>query len=140
MKFNVMSLISRIKEAANDLIINELKLAGYNDIVPSHGDILYILYDSKEISMKEIASKIHRTKATTTVLVDKLEKLGLVVRIKSEADSRCTLVKLTDQGKKFKPVFENISIKLNKKVYAGISQKNAELLELLLGQVRKNLE
>ena len=116
MKFNVMSLISRIKEAANDLIINELKLAGYNDIVPSHGDILYILYDSKEISMKEIASKIHRTKATTTVLVDKLEKLG------------------------FKPVFENISIKLNKKVYAGISQKNAELLELLLGQVRKNLE
>lgn len=139
MQRHIISLISRIKEAANELIIKELKLAGYENIAPSHGDILYLLYNFDEITMQEIANKIHRTKATTTVLVDKLEKQGLLKRVKSTTDNRCTFVKLTDSGKNFKPVFENISKKLNEKVYAHITIENAELLENLLKQIRKNL-
>lgn len=140
MKSNLVSLISRIKESANELIVSELKLAGYENIAPSHGDILFLLYNSENITMREIADKIHRTKATTTVLIDKLEKLGLVKRLKSATDSRCTFVELTENGKKFKPIFEKISQDLNKKVYANIPLEQAELLEDLLEQVRKNLE
>lgn len=140
MQFNLVSLISRIKESANDLIINELKLAGYDNIAPSHGDILALLYQFEGLTMREIADRIHRTKATTTVLIDKLEKLGLVIRIKSTTDSRCTFVKLTAEGKQFKPIFEKISDKLNSKVYANLSAENAELLESLLKQVKHNLE
>lgn len=140
MKYNLVSLISGIREAANDLVLKELKAAGYGTIVPSHGDILYLLYNNEELSMHEIASEIHKTKATTTVLVDKLEAMGLVARIKSTKDSRCVLVRLTNEGKNFKPIFENISKTLNRKVYAGISLENAELLENLLEIVRKNME
>lgn len=140
MQYNLVSLISRIKESANNLIINELKLAGYENIAPSHGDILALLYQFEDITMREIANKIHRTKATVTVLIDKLEKLGLVIRIKSTADNRCTFVKLTAEGKKFKPIFEKISKNLNSKVYVNLTEKQAQLLENLLEQVKKNLE
>lgn len=139
MHYNLISLISRIKESANELIINELRLAGYENIAPSHGDILTLLYQFEDITMREIAIRIHRTKATTTVLIDKLEKQGLVIRIKSTTDSRCTFVKLTAEGKKFKPVFEKISKNLNNKVYANLSVEKAELLENLLEQVKQNL-
>lgn len=76
----IIALVSRIRENANHLILKELQAAGFGELAPSHGDILMALYDSNELSMQNIAKKIHRTKATTTVLIDKLEVAGFVKR------------------------------------------------------------
>lgn len=59
-------------------------------MVPNHGDILTVLYKNEQVTMKEITEKIHRTKPTVTVLVDKFEKLGFVKRTASSIDNRCT--------------------------------------------------
>ena len=90
--------------------------------------------------MQEIAKKIHRTKPTTTVLVDKLEKFGLVKREKSNEDSRCTKVLLTRAGMAFKDEFKRISEDLNNKVYKNLTTAEALTFEALLEKVRDNLE
>ena len=101
-----LSLISKIYEKGNSFIIESLKQNGAEGLVPSHGDILVALYMNGKMTMKEIAEKIHRTKPTVTVLVDKLEKLNYVKREVSSKDSRYTYIILTEKGKEFKPVFE----------------------------------
>lgn len=140
MKKNSISLISRIREKSSKFITQELEANGIKGVVPSHGDIMAVLFGIEKCTMKDLAQRIHRTKATLTVLVDKLIFLGLVEKEKSNEDSRVTYIKLTNAGLKFKPVFEKISNKLNSTVYKGFTEEEASILENLLEKVNKNLE
>ncbi|SDL75381.1 MarR family protein [Dendrosporobacter quercicolus] len=90
--------------------------------------------------MKVLAERIHRTKPTVTVLVDKLVDLGYVTKEKSYEDNRVTFIALTEKGVALKPVFTMISDKLNTIVYNGISDTEAENLERILEKINHNLE
>ena len=127
-----LSLISKIHEKGNRFIIEQLEQNGAKGLVPSHGDILAVLYKYEKLTMKEIAYKIHKTKPTVTVLIDKLEKFGFVKREASSSDNRCTFIVLTSKGKEFKPIFENISSELNKMLHKNLSQEEINLLEKIL--------
>lgn len=133
-----LTLISKIREAGNAFIISKLKEYDYENLSPSHGDILVVLYKYEKITMKNIADKIHRTKATVTVLVDKLEKIGLVKREKSAEDNRITYIVLTKEGLDLKPVFEKISKELNAMLYKGFSESEAKQLDYLLKKMQSN--
>ena len=132
---NLLSLISKIHEKGNRFITDELKRNGADGLVPSHGDILVCLYQYEKMTMKDIADKIHRTRPTVTVLVDKLEKLGYLKREISEKDNRYTYIVLTKKGLDFKPTFEKISNELNGLLYKNLSDKEADILEKLLKKV-----
>lgn len=134
-----LSLIAKIQENGNKFIIEELKSNGVDGLVPSHGDILAFLYHNDRSTMKDIADKIRRTRPTVTVLVDKLEKLGFVNRETSKDDNRYTYIALTEKGRNFKPVFELISNKLNKKLLSDISDQEYEILEKLLNKMVENI-
>ncbi len=127
-----LSLISKIQEKGNRFILEELKKNGAGGLVPSHGDILMCLYNFDKMTMKDIAEKIHRTKPTVTVLIDKLEKLGFVERQSSETDNRSTIIVLTKKGQTFKPVFEKISEDLNNMLYKNLTKNEADYLDKLL--------
>ena len=132
---NILSLISKIHEKGNRFIVEELKKNGANGLVPSHGDILVCLYNQDKMTMKDIADKIHKTRPTVTVLVDKLEKLGYIKREVSEKDNRYTYIYLTKKGEDFKPVFEQISNDLTYMLYKNLSDKEADILEELLKRI-----
>lgn len=132
---NLLSQISKIHEKGNRFIIEELKRNGVEGLVPSHGDILACLYEQNKMTMKDISEKIHRTRPTVTVLVDKLEKLGYVKREVSKEDNRYTYIVLTKKGLDFKPVFEKISNDLNDMLYKNLSDSEADTLEKLLEKI-----
>lgn len=140
MKHLAIFYSSRIRKAADKFIENELKKSGLDGIVPSHGDIIAYLLLNGKTPMQEIAKKVDRTKATTTVLIDKLVKLGLARRNKDAKDSRITLVELTELGYSYNDKFEALALNLNEKVYKGFSDDEAKLLDSLLQRVKRNLE
>lgn len=133
-----LSLISKIRETGNGFITAKLKECGYGGLSPSHGDILAFLYQNNKAPMSEIANKIHRTKATVTVLVDKLEKTELVKRDKSLDDTRVTYICLTQKGEKLKPLFEKISSGLNSMLYKDFTAEEELMLDSLLEKMLKN--
>ncbi|MBR1908566.1 MarR family transcriptional regulator [bacterium] len=133
----MLSLISKIYQKGNSFITEKLKQNEAGELVPSHGDILAALYINGKMTMKDIAQKIHRTKPTVTVLVDKLEKSGYVKRETSNKDNRYTYIVLTEKGSEFKPVFEKISSELNELLYKNLSERESIILEELLNKVLK---
>lgn len=137
---NALYLISRIREAANRFIVQELEANGIKGVVPSHGDILVVLYACEKCTMKELAQKIHRTKATLTVLVDKLIALKLIEKEKSSQDNRVTYIRLTPLGESYKGVFENISNELNNLLFKDFSEEETKTLVTLLEKTRANIE
>lgn len=136
---NAIALISRIAQKAHQLIVSELEAHGMDGIVPSHGEILLHLLTGEKYTMRELAEKIHRTKPTVTVLVDKLVNLGYVTKEKSNEDSRVTFIRLTEKGRGLKPSFIEISEKLNAVVYRDLSEEEAEVFEVILKKVNQNL-
>lgn len=131
----MLYLISKISEKGNHYITDELKKNGATGLVPSHGDILMALYVNGKMLMKDIAAKIHRTKPTVTVLVDKLEKLGYVKREACAEDSRRVYIVLTKKGEEFKTIFERISEGLNEMLYKSLTDEEASEIERLLKKV-----
>lgn len=127
-----LSLMAKILDKGNRFIIEELEANGAGSLVPSHGDILALLYLHEPLTMKEIAEKIHKTKATVTVLVDKLEKLDFVKRESSAADSRYMYISLTQKGKDFQAVFDNISTELNAMLHKNLTTEEISALTVLL--------
>jgi DNA-binding MarR family transcriptional regulator len=136
-KYDTPSMVGKIRDAVNNLILSELNKHGVKSIAPSHGDILVCLYEKNGLSVKELAEMIHRTQPTVTVLIDKLQKLGFVERIKSKEDSRVTLINLTQQGIRLEPIFREISEKLNTVIYDGLTNTEKEMLEHLLEKILK---
>ena len=128
----LFSLISRVRTKANELIVTDLEHAGIQGIAPSHGDILVALFQQDGRNMGDLTECIHRTKSTVTVLVKKLEAHGYVMRTKHTSDARSTLVYLTPKGHALKPVFEAVSVHLQKQVSAHLSEEEAGQLERLL--------
>lgn len=137
---NALALISRIREKANRFIVDELANYGIKGIVPSHGDILMVLFRGGECTMKELATRISRTKSTVTVLVEKLIEYGFVEKEKSGADSRVTYIKLTDKGIALKPGFDDISKKLDELLYGGLTGREIEIFEEILSKVMANID
>ena len=131
----LLSLISKIHEIGNRFIVEKLRKNGAIGLVPSHGDILACLYQNNKMTMKDIADKIHRTRPTVTVLIDKLEKLNYVKRTVSDKDNRYTYISLTKKGEDFKPIFEKISNELNDILYKNLSNDEAETLEDILKKI-----
>ena len=113
---SIIFLASKLVANANLIIIDELKKAGTEDISPSYGDIFHRLFGEKKLPMVELAKQINKTKATTSVLIDKLEQLGYVIREKCPNDGRVSFVKLTSKGEKLKPIVDRISEKLNQQL------------------------
>lgn len=139
-KKNLAALMSRITENANKLIVHELEKRGIQGIVPSHGSILGLLLDGQEYTMKDLADRIHRTKPTVTVLIDKLVRLGYVVKEKSQDDSRVTFIRLTDEGRALQPDFAAVSETLNAVIYRNLSEQEAKQLQDQLTLILHNFD
>ena len=135
----ILSLVSKISSAGNSFISSKLREYNYANLVPSHGDILVVLYKHKKVSMQEIKKKIGRTKATVTVLIDKLQNMGFVKRERSVFDNRVTYISLAEKGIKFKAVFDIISKQLNNTLYKNLTQEELAQLDGLLEKILKNI-
>ena len=135
---NTLSLISRIHQGMNEIIMKELKKAGIEGLVPSHGSILAVLFNGEKLSMNDLAAKIGKTPQTVTALVKKLTEIGYVQSEKSAQDRRTTLVSLTAQGEGLQDVFIRASEKLYETQYQGLTEEEIREFRRLLLQVWQN--
>jgi DNA-binding MarR family transcriptional regulator len=135
---DAISLISKIRENVNRLIVTKMQERGIEGIVTSHGDIIYSLFYKPRMTMAEIAEKINRDKSTVTVLVDKLVRLGYVTKERDTEDTRVIYVTLTSKGNEFKPVFETISKEVLEVFYSGITDYEKEELLRILEKINYN--
>lgn len=136
----IISLISKIRHDANNLILRELENRGIKDIVPSHGDILVRLFRIDSIPMSELADAINKKKNTVTTLVDKLVRIGYVTKASDPDDNRITLVRLTPKGLSLRKAFDDVSDSLLKTVYKGMDKNEKDTVIKLLLKINSNFD
>ena len=98
-----------------------------------------IIGHRKSLRMRELAAKLGVTTGTLTVMVDRLERLGLIERRPHETDRRSFLVVLTAAGEKHFARHHGYHLKLAEEIFAGLSAEELETFEGLLGKVLERL-
>jgi len=133
-------LISSLRFRIYRFIETAFKDHGIKGLMYTHGAVLFALYQNGgAMRLSDIAVLINRTKPTVTVMVDKLEAAGYVKRVRSEKDSRVTIVEVTDKGYSISNIFDETSEKLTKKAFNGIKKTDQDKMVRLLLQVVQNL-
>lgn len=129
---SIFANVAKLRAMGNAYIVESLEKAGLKGIVPSHGDVMKLLFEKGACNMSELARGVKRTKSTMTVLVDKLEKEGYVRKSIDPEDSRGVLVELTEKGRALEPVFDRISKGLNELVANRLTHEEVIALNRLL--------
>ena len=128
----VLSLAARIHEEGRRNLLQRMKAEGLDELTTSCGDIFMVLFAEEGQSLTAIAQKIRRTKSTTSVMADRLEKQGYIVKQVCPDDARASVICLTPKGRALKPMMMEISEKLTDDICAGLTDEEADALEKLL--------
>ncbi|PWR71420.1 hypothetical protein DK846_11180 [Methanospirillum lacunae] len=114
-----------IEFQVEDLISMRPSLTGIPD---AHYRLLYHLFLSKSLSMKELGDLLSVSKTYITKIVDALSAEGLVERLPDPGDRRIINIQLTKEGqKKFKDVRELLRVEVRRKLEV-ISPEDLETL------------
>lgn len=89
----------KLTRASNTLMARLARRNTHGELTESQFGTLETLYHLGPMSQTEICGKLLKSSGNTTLVVDNLEKHGLVHRRRDENDRRVVMVQLTDAGR-----------------------------------------
>lgn len=100
--------------------------------------VLMLLWEQDNRIISEITEHLHLETNTVTPLLQRMEKEGLIVRQKSQADSRSRIISLTGEGKRLEEQIKEVPNCLAREVVSnGINEEElrsmAGLLDKFIG-------
>ena len=101
--------------------------------------VLSALSDEGLISQSALGSHVHLEGATITHHIDRLEELGLVRRQLDPKDRRVRNLELTPEGERLHPLLLVAMREFEKRVFAGVSEKQRNDLRAALDRISANL-
>ena len=101
--------------------------------------LLHALWEQEGLSHTELSTQLQISPATTTKMIQRMEKAGFVQRRPDPQDQRRSRVYLTDAGRSIRSEVEAIWVQIEAEIFAGFSVEEKETLGNLLQKIRNNL-
>ena len=134
--FKIALLIKEINSKINYKVTEELKNIGLT--VPQITAIKFIAH-RKKVTVSELSEEMNITKATVSGILNRLENMNIIKRIRSKEDKRIVYVVFSDEGlslaKDIKHImnncFENIFSNVSKEDLISIDNHLSSLLKVV---------
>lgn len=97
--------------------------------------VMLALWEQDGLSVSELGKKLYLDSGTLTPLLKKMEKQGLVLRRRDEADERVVLIALTQKGRELKARTERTVSSLNSTLQLIRESSLFNDLKRLLGEL-----
>lgn len=97
-------------------------------VTASQAMLLNFLGEEDRILSRSLGQKLQISSATMTGILDRLEKLALVVRQPHPDDRRAILICLTDQGRKYAKEINAIMVEANREYLGRLGAKQSKAL------------
>lgn len=92
------------------------------------------------ISQRELSEKSFKDQPTTTRILDKLERRGLIRRQADSVDRRVSLIYLTKEGQEIRGPLLPLSLQALEQALQGLSEQEQAQLKNLLRKIINNLD
>jgi len=123
------------------MILKKHKEIGVPWMVVSHGKVLIYLYRNGEKTMSEITESIGKTAPTTTTLVRRLKKEGMVTSKKVKGDNRKSCISITEKGRvhcvNMREYLDEVMSAYNEGFDDGEIEKATEIFDKLMYNIKK---
>lgn len=124
---------SLLRTHINQFLKNKLKEVDNEDLVPSYGALLSIVYkNGGKVQIKTIYDTLLKQKPTITEMIKRLVKLGYLKKEGSEEDKRINYVVATEKALAFQKDFDLISQELSEKVFEGFTEEEKNQFTALI--------
>ena len=130
--------ITQIKQL-QDRIFERLLLENGIEISGGQGRILFILWKTDNMTIREISEQTSLAKNTVSVVINGMVNKGIVERNINSANRRQTIVSLTEYAKSLQDRYEAVSWQMNALFYRGFSEKEQEQFEQYLVRILETL-
>lgn len=109
------------------------------DISPYQTRLLFIVQHHQNINQNALAKKLNITKATLSVRLQRLEKLGYISRVQDKNDKRNYILNITEIGELF--IEEAIKIMKEKTLmmFEGVSREQIASVNEVIKIMKKNI-
>ena len=125
--------------AASNMIIKKYKpLLDKLDLTYTQYIVMMVLWEKKEINVKELGKCVFLDSGTLTPLLKKLESKEYIKRTRSKKDERILLVSITKKGEELKKEAIKVPCEMQKKFC--IDDKEAKMLYDILYKMLNNYD
>ena len=101
--------------------------------------LLHALWEKEGLSHTELAAHLQITPATTTKMIQRMEKAGFVQRRPDPQDQRLSRVYLTEAGRAIRSEVEAVWSQIEAETFAGFSSEEKDALRLTFRKIQTNL-
>jgi len=108
------------------------------EISPGQLVVLYALFKKDNISISELSKNVLLDNSTLTGLIDRLERVGLVLRVNAPLDRRSYQIILTEKAQAHKPAIQKVMESVERKMLEGSSDSEILLFRSMLQRILTN--
>jgi DNA-binding MarR family transcriptional regulator len=100
--------------------------------------VLRELWQEEGLMQRELANRVGVLEPTMVTTLDALERLNLIVRVRSTTDRRKTHVQLTPEGRTMRNTLQGYASDVLEHALQGISNEDIAVLRSILQRVKGN--
>jgi len=133
---NIGFLLAKASQRFNDLLVERFAERGFPDVRASYGSVLVPLFERDGRRLGELAAVSRLSKQAITGLVRLCEEDGLVLRERDLDDGRAFRVSLSDRGRRFQAVADEVLRELDEELVQSLgARKHDALVAALRGVI-----
>jgi DNA-binding MarR family transcriptional regulator len=102
--------------------------------------LLHALWEQEGLSHTQLAERLQISPATTTKMVQRMEKAGFLQRQPDPSDERVSRVYLTEAGRGVRLQVQGVWDRMEAETFQGLSDEERVVLRRFLIKIRQNLE
>ena len=127
---------------ANQSLVHKKILEELKDTELTIGQpkVLDYLRINDGVTQKEIAGFCHIEAGSLTVLLNRMEEKGMVIRKQKNGNRRSLYVYLTSYGKKLANRVDDGFLKIEQQAFTGISDTDIEIFMDVFSKIKRNLK
>lgn len=110
------------------------------DISPDQTKLLFLVQNHQNINQNALAKKLNITKATLSVRLQRLEKLGYLTREQDENDKRNYILKITASGEAFIETAIKVMKEKTMIMFEGVSKEQIAVINDVINIMKRNIE
>ena len=99
-----------------------------------------LIHAMKNPTLSELAEKLKITKASTSVMLDRLEEHGYIKKVKSDNDRRSAHVHLTVKGDKAAHLHSDVHKQFAIQLTKGLTESEKDILIVLLNKAIQSIQ
>ena len=132
-------LIAKIHQLSGRILARKLREYQIHEINPAQGRILFALWKADGIPIGELGKRTSLGNSTLTSMLDRLEKAGFVMRLRSQEDRRVVLISRTEKDRAWQEAYIQVSREMTDLFYDEFSENEIDEFENYLRRIFRNL-